>query len=226
MKPAPWPREEPLHERLLVVDPESGRIEDARVGELPRFLGPSDVVVVNDAATLPASLRTVEGDVEMRLMGRLADDRTYRALLFGEGDFSTPTELRPPPPEVRRGSVLSFGSGLSASVVWVDPSAPRWCHVRFDREGAALFRALYAAGAPIQYAHVARPLPLWHVQSAFAGRPWAFEAPSAGRPFTWELFTSLARAASPSRGSRTPPASLRRAKARSTRGFRFPSAIW
>jgi S-adenosylmethionine:tRNA ribosyltransferase-isomerase len=150
-----------------------------------------DVLVVNDAATLPASLRTIGGDVEMRLMGRLGDDRTYRALLFGEGDFRMPTEHRPPPPEVPEGSVLSFASGLSARVVWVDPSAPRVCHVRFDRDGVALFRALYAEGAPIQYAHVSRPIPLWHVQSAFASRPWAFEAPSAGRPFTWELFRRL-----------------------------------
>jgi S-adenosylmethionine:tRNA ribosyltransferase-isomerase len=191
VKAAPWPREEPLDERLLVVDSQNGRLEDAHVGELPRFLRSGDVLVVNDAATLPASLRTVGGDIEMRLMGRLGDDRTYRALLFGEGDFRTPTESRPPPPEAREGIVLSFASGLSARVLWVDPSAPRFCHVRFDRDGVALFRALYSEGAPIQYAHVARPLPLWHVQSTFASRPWAFEAPSAGRPFTWELIARL-----------------------------------
>jgi S-adenosylmethionine:tRNA ribosyltransferase-isomerase len=191
VKAASWPREEPLDERLLVVDPRSGGLQDARVGDLPRFLRASDVLVLNDAATLPASLRTAAGDVEMRLMGRLGDDRTYRALLFGQGDFTTPTEHRPPPPALREGAVLSFASGLSAHIVWVDPSAARFCHVRFDRDGVALFRALYADGAPIQYAHVARPLPLWHVQSAFAARPWAFEAPSAGRPFTWELFARL-----------------------------------
>lgn len=191
MKAASWPRDEPLRERLLVVDPRAERLEDARVEDLPRYLRASDVVVMNDSATLPASLRTSAGDVEMRLMGRLGDDRTYRALLFGEGDFTTPTEHRRPPPVVSEGTMLSFGSGLSARVVWVDPSAPRFCHVRFDRDGVALFRALYAAGTPIQYAHVGRPLPLWHVQSAFAARPWSFEAPSAGRPFTWQLFARL-----------------------------------
>jgi S-adenosylmethionine:tRNA ribosyltransferase-isomerase len=63
--------------------------------------------------------------------------------------------------------------------------------VRFGRDGVALWRALYAAGKPIQYSHIARPLSLWHVQSGFASRPWALEAPSAGRPFTWGLLGRL-----------------------------------
>ncbi|HEX4335712.1 MAG TPA: S-adenosylmethionine:tRNA ribosyltransferase-isomerase [Polyangiaceae bacterium] len=87
--------------------------------------------------------------------------------------------------------VVDPANGLSAVVVSVDPDAPRLCRVRFDRDGAPLFRALYAAGRPIQYAHVAKPLPLWLVQSTFASRPWSFEAPSAGRPFTWSLLARL-----------------------------------
>ena len=60
-------------ERLLVVDPVSRAIDDRRVDDLPRLLRAGDVLVVNDAATLPASLvgRTAAGaPLELRLLGR------------------------------------------------------------------------------------------------------------------------------------------------------------
>jgi len=176
---------------MLVVDSTSGVLRDSRIDNLPSYLLPGDVVVVNDAATLPASLHTEARDLEMRLLARLGDDASYRALFFGPGDFRTPTENRPDPPALHEGALLSFDLGLRARIVAVDPASPRVADIRFDRRGAELFRALYKAGRPIQYAHVAAPLPLWHVQSAFAGRPWAFEAPSAGRPITWGLLVRL-----------------------------------
>jgi S-adenosylmethionine:tRNA ribosyltransferase-isomerase len=194
MKAAAWPRGEPLAERLLVVDPITERIEDATVGDLPRHLHAGDVLVVNDAATVPASLHTESGAIEMRLLARLGDDATYRALFFGPGDFHTPTEHRPEPPSLAEGTTLTFVGGLHARVLSLDPGAPRLAHIRFDRTGTALFRALYRAGKPIQYSHVPQPLPLWHTQSAFASRPWAFEPPSAGRPLTWGLLRTLLQA--------------------------------
>jgi S-adenosylmethionine:tRNA ribosyltransferase-isomerase len=54
-----------------------------------------------------------------------------------------------------------------------------------------MWRAIYDEGRPVQYAYVERPLGLWHVQSAFAARPWAVELPSAGRPLTVGLLTRL-----------------------------------
>lgn len=191
MKAAAWPRAEPLEERLLVIDPASGSLRDAILDALPSYLSTGDVVVVNDAATLPASFHTTSRDIEMRLIARLGDDATYRALFFGQGDFRTPTEKRPDPPALTEGAVLSFDFGLRARIVALDPASPRLADIRFDRTGADLFRALYKAGKPIQYAHVAAPLPIWHVQSHFAARPWAFEAPSAGRPLTWGLLVRL-----------------------------------
>jgi S-adenosylmethionine:tRNA ribosyltransferase-isomerase len=191
VRAAAWPRPEPLEERLLVVDPKSGVLHDSRIEALPSFLSPGDVVVVNDAATLPASLHTEARDLEMRLIARLGDDATYRALFFGAGDFRTPTENRPDPPALREGAWLTFDFGLRARIVTLDPASPRLADIRFDREGTSLFRALYRAGKPIQYAHVGAALSLWHTQSAFAGRPWAFEAPSAGRPLTWGLLVRL-----------------------------------
>lgn len=56
MKPATWPREDALRERLLWIDPSADSFGDATVGDLAKFPRPGDLLVVNDAATLPASL--------------------------------------------------------------------------------------------------------------------------------------------------------------------------
>ncbi|WP_437595781.1 S-adenosylmethionine:tRNA ribosyltransferase-isomerase [Sorangium sp. So ce590] len=89
MSPAAWPRDNPLSERLLHVDPRLGRLRDARIADLPALLEPGDLLVVNDGATLPASLDGAAGRgaaVEVRLIGELSEGR-YSALLFGAGDW-------------------------------------------------------------------------------------------------------------------------------------------
>jgi len=191
--PATWPRDERVEDRLLVIDPASGELRDARVHELPRHLAPGDLLVLNDAATLPASLPAHTGAgarVELRLAMHLGDAR-WRAVLFGPGDWRTRTEDRAPPPSVRPGNELRIGPELAAIVEHVDPRHPRLLAVRFSVSGAALWAALYRHGHPVQYAHVAGDLELWHVQTPFASRPWAAEMPSAGRPLAWSVLSEL-----------------------------------
>lgn len=184
---APQPGFHP--ERLLVIDPLTGRFGDYRISELPRLLGPTDALVVNDAATVPASLR-VDAELELRLIAA-EPDGSFRAVAFGAGDFRQPTEARGTPRSSSPGDVLSLGPTLNATVVEVDATDPRLLRVRFDRSGAALWSALYRYGKPIQYAYAAKPLRLWDVQNRYAARPWAFELPSAGRPLTFELLFEL-----------------------------------
>lgn len=190
---APKPRPEPLDERLLLVDPRRNALSDARIRDLSSLLHPGDLLVVNDAATLPASLAAADGTFELRLFSQKRDE-TYEAIVFGAGDFRTPTEKRPAPPSHAIGDVLEFRGGLRARVTGVDSTEQRVVEVTFDRRGAAFYRALYAAARPVQYAHVPEPLDLWTVQNRFAARPWAFESPSAGRPLTWGLLLAVRRA--------------------------------
>lgn len=200
MSPASWPRDEPLNERLLVVDRGRARWDDARVGELARYLRAGDVLVVNDAATLPASLHaTVRGSrIEVRLLAQeTADARRWTAVLFGEGDWRTRTEDRPAPPRLQKGERLVFGAELAAQILAVDDASPRLVKIAFDRAGEALWSAIYLLGKPVQYAHIAAPLELWHTQTRYAGRPVAVELPSAGRPLTLDLLRSLERAGIP-----------------------------
>jgi S-adenosylmethionine:tRNA ribosyltransferase-isomerase len=193
--PARWPRSEPLDERLLVIEPDTGTFQDARVRDLVRFLRPGDALVVNDAATLPASLRaTTEAGVEVEV--RLLGDRgaaEWSAVLFGEGDWRTRTEDRSPPPRLSPGSRLRFGDDLAATVTLVHEVSPRLVDLRFDARDEALWSALYAHGKPVQYSHVRGPLALWHVQTAYGARPWAAEMASAGRPLTWDLLLEAKR---------------------------------
>lgn len=195
MTAASWLREGAA-QRLLVLDAARAEIEDAHLRDLPRFLRAGDLLVVNDAATLPASLRGRDpqgAPLELRILGRPRDDGTWDGALLGDGDWRTRTEERPAPPAVHAGALLAFAAGLQARVIEVDAGTPRRLRIAFDREGAELWQALYAAGAPVQYAHVARPFALWNVQTPYAARPWASELPSAGRALAWEQLLALRR---------------------------------
>jgi S-adenosylmethionine:tRNA ribosyltransferase-isomerase len=187
-RPAASPRA-PLAERLLHVDPGQSSFGDHAFPDLPSLLRPGDLVVVNDAATLPASLPLEDVDAEIRLLTHETDG-TFRAVVFGAGDYRTKTEERPQPPLFATGRVLSFGA-LRASIVGVDPTEPRLVRLRFDRDGRELYRALYEVGRVVQYSYVERPLKLWDVQNRYASRPWAFEPPSAGRALTFGILGEL-----------------------------------
>jgi S-adenosylmethionine:tRNA ribosyltransferase-isomerase len=190
--PARWPRENASQERLLHVDPHTGALRDGRIGDLAEILRPGDLLVVNEAATMPGSLRGhAPGGtpIEVRLLGEL-ETGVFRAVLFDGADWRTATERRAPPPVLPAGSRIDFDH-LSASVERVAPLSPRLVELRFDRSGIALWSALYRVGRPVQYSYASGSLELWHVQVAYASRPWAAEMPSAGRPLRWELLLAL-----------------------------------
>lgn len=196
MRAATAPRERPHEARLLWIDPQASRWTDATVADLPCFVRRDDLLVVNDAATLPVSLRarTVLGaPVEVRLAGAPAGPE-WLAVLFGAGDWRERTEDRALPPSMTAGDRLIFVSGadgFEATIVAVSVISRRLVTLRFDREGSAFWDALYRSGRPIQYSYLSGPLDLWDVQTPYASRPWAAEPPSAGLPLGWGLLSKL-----------------------------------
>ena len=182
------PAMEQAPERLLHVDPRRGTLTDTRIDALPDLLRPGDLLVVNDAATLPASLGgTVRGEpIELRLAGQ-EPDGTWRAVAFGSGDWRTPTENRPPPPALAPGDELRLGPGLRARVLARSEVSGRLVSIRFESPAERFWPALYLRGRPVQYAYEPLPLLLARVQTPYAARPWASEMPSAGRPLRVEL---------------------------------------
>jgi len=194
---ATWPRPS-ASARLLRVDPQGEALGDGRVRDLPEILRPGDLLVVNDAGTLPASLcgESRSGPVEVRLAGPPADGPAHRgrwtAVLFGAGSWKERTEDRPAPPRLDPGDRVFFGGGaLSADVIALSVVSPRLVELRFDRDDDALWPVLFRVGRPVQYSHLRGPLSLWHVQTAYGARPWAVEMPSAGWPLVLPLLRRL-----------------------------------
>jgi S-adenosylmethionine:tRNA ribosyltransferase-isomerase len=196
MKAASRPTQRPRDARLLVID-RHGELHHAERSHLARWLRPGDLLVANDAATLPASLhgthlRTGE-PIEVRLAGRasLRVDavHTFTAIVFGAGDFRTRTEDRPPPPALHAGDRLQLGP-LQATVARL-LDHPRLIELRFDGDADAIWAGIARHGRPIQYAHVPQPLALWDVWTRVAALPVAFEPPSAGFVLDWQLLHAL-----------------------------------
>ncbi len=187
-------RTDPRAQKLLVVDANRSTLSDRRFDSLPSLVQEGDVWVLNDAATLPASLTGSVGDraVELRLMGEREDGR-WRAVLFGEGSWRDDTDHRPAPPRLTVGRTIALGDCLSARVVEVDPRSSRLLVVDPEPGGDAFWRSLYAIGRPIQYSYLPREMSLGELTTGYASRPWAVELPSAGRPLTAALLASLRR---------------------------------
>ncbi len=178
-------------ERLLVVDARSGTIEHVSANELSSYIREGSVVVLNDAATMPASIFGMRASdrapVEVRLAGR-ALSNGFHAVVFGAGDWRTPTELREII-SVKRGERFLLGS-LEAEVADVSST---YSILEFSANGLELLRQLLALGRPVQYSYLERSVTLEEVQTSYADRPWASEMPSAGRPLTWSVILDLQR---------------------------------
>jgi S-adenosylmethionine:tRNA ribosyltransferase-isomerase len=161
------------------------------------FLRPGDLVIANDAATLPASLSGVYlptgSPVEVRLAGRRSltpdDVRRFSAIVFGAGDHRTRTEDRPLPPRLVSGDRLALGP-LLATVEGL-LGHPRLVSLRFEGAPDAIWAGLARHGRPIQYAHIPAPLSLWDVWTSIAGPPVAFEPPSAGFALDWRALSAM-----------------------------------
>lgn len=180
--------------KLLFVDTR-GEMRHFKSSDLANLLRPGDIVVANDAATLPASLHGTHAPtgapIEIRLAARTSFDEAMRftAVLFGAGDHRARTEDRPSPPPVVRGDRLLLGP-LIATVEGMLGHG-RLIVLRFEGAPDAVWAGIARHGKPIQYAHVAERLALWDVWTKIAGPPVAFEPPSAGFALDWSMLSAL-----------------------------------
>jgi S-adenosylmethionine:tRNA ribosyltransferase-isomerase len=182
--------------KLLTLDA-GGTVRDVPRTELASLFSPGDLVVANDAATLPASLRTIhEGTgkpVEVRLAAWVSagDPSRFIALAFGAGDHRMRTEDRPAPPPLSPGDRLSLGP--LAAIVERLLGHPRLVALRFLGKREAVLGGIARHGRPIQYAHTEEPLALWDVWTRIAANPVAFEPPSAGFALDWRILGAWRR---------------------------------
>jgi S-adenosylmethionine:tRNA ribosyltransferase-isomerase len=186
----------PADAKLLVVDAQRNIIHVPR-STFVEFLRPDDLVIANDAATLPASLTGIHQpsgqQIEVRLAGRPSldpmDVSRFSAVIFGEGDFHTRTEDRPLPPPLTSGDTLVLGP-LQATVEAL-LGHPRLVSLLFCGTADEVWAGLASHGKPIQYSHMQTSLELWDVWTKVAGPPVAFEPPSAGFILDWEVLSTI-----------------------------------
>ena len=196
MIPATSPVQRPPGAKLLVVDATGGLRHADRV-DIVDYLRPGDLVVANDAATIPASLFGIheasDEKIEIRLAGRqsldLDDVGEVTAVAFGLGNHRIPTEERPLPPEFRPGDRLLLGP-LRATVLR-SLGHPRLLALAFSGKPDEIWTGIARHGRPIQYAHIVERLSLWDVWTRLASLPVSFEPPSAGFLLDWKLLAGL-----------------------------------
>ncbi len=196
MKAATTPVQRRPDARLLVVHAD-GRLDHAARTQLVHHVSPGDLVVANDAATIPASLGGFHepsgAAIEIRLAGRrslaVADVYNFTAIVFGGGDHRTRTEHRAPPPALRIGDALMLGP-LKATVMKL-LGHPRLVGLSFVGTPDEIWGGIARHGTPIQYAHIDQPLMMWDAWTRVAALPVSFEPPSASFVIDWAFLKEL-----------------------------------
>ena len=175
--------------RLLVVHG-NGRLEDATVRDLPRYLAAGDVLVFNDTRVLPAALKGVRPARD-----GVSRDVAVDANLVERIDGRRWLALARPGRRLKEGDTLEFADGFSAAISGRREGGE--IELTFDREGEALEAALDAHGAMPLPPYIARRRPAdakdrETYQTKFAGEEAAsVAAPTAGLHFTPRLLAEI-----------------------------------
>jgi S-adenosylmethionine:tRNA ribosyltransferase-isomerase len=175
------------HVRLMVAYRGSGTIVHTRFDELPAFLAPGDLLVVNTSATIPGALPAELPDgtsLELRLSTPAPNDSPNHWIIelrLGDAPF----------PGAHPGDEPALPGGGRAHLLARYATSERLWLARLHLP-EPLDGYLARHGHPIRYRYVDRPWPLDAYQTAYALEPGSAEMPSAGRPLTPELVTTLA----------------------------------
>ena len=166
------PLEERSASRMMVVNRDSGEIEHRMFRDLPGYLGPGDLLVLNDTKVIPARVLSDDGKIELLCLNRLS-----------------PTEWRclvRPGRKMRAGRSVTVG-GIAGTVAEV-----------FDN-GDRMIR--WAAPMDLdRHGHLALPHYMKRedemsdrdrYQTVFAREEGAIAAPTAGLHFTPGMLATL-----------------------------------
>jgi S-adenosylmethionine:tRNA ribosyltransferase-isomerase len=174
--------------RLMVADAAEDHITHAAFSELPEFLEPGDLVVVNVSQTLPAAVAARRADgsavrVHFATRAPKLDDR-WRVVELRSADGANPVRGR-------AGETITIGPTPELALVAPYASGSRLMLARLDGAGT-VEDLLRCHGEPIRYGYVSHRWPLEAYQNVYARVPGSAEMPSAGRPVTHRLISELA----------------------------------
>lgn len=169
--------------RLLVAAP--GSLHHAAFRDLPMFLRPGDVLLVNTSGTLAAALdaRREDGTRIVLHASTWLDDGTWIVELRASDGAG-------PVLDGVAGETLAISGGGRVTLLDADGARNRLWRARVDVDEP--FEAhLRRWGRPITYGYAMGCRPLADYQTVFAREPGSAEMPSAARPFTARLVTDL-----------------------------------
>ncbi len=173
--------------RMLVAHASTGSLESSTFRDLPNFLEPGDLVVLNTSATIPAAIEAESSDgtsLIVHLSSKLEADRWVVELRQKVGT-STQRWSGPIPSRslrLRGAASMELEDRYGASDrLWVAT-----LHVK-----GPVLRWLDTHGRPIRYGYVDRTWPIEMYQNVYATEQGSAEMPSAGRPFTCDIITRL-----------------------------------
>ncbi len=182
--------------RLMVSRGSNHRIEHAHFSNLPEFLEPGDLLVVNTSGTMNAAIKAQREDgleLELHLSTRLPAGIWTAELRLQNGSATIPFQ------SAQAGDRLQLAGGGRAVI-----HAPYSCGCdgREVKDGNRLWLVTLELpsapveyfqqhGFPIRYHYVKKQWPSEYYQTVFATETGSAEMPSAGRAFTAELVTRL-----------------------------------
>jgi len=159
--------------RMMVVDRARGTVEHRTFRDLPEFIRPGDLLVLNDSRVIPARLRTEDGKIELLLFEKLGTAR-WRA-------FARPGK------RTRAGARFPI-AGTTAEVEEVD-EADGTRVVRFDAEPD--LDALGRMPIPPYLGREDDAEDRVRYQTVYARTAGSVAAPTAGLHFTPEILAGL-----------------------------------
>ena len=165
--------------RLLVTTPDGSA--HAHFIDLPDILVPGDLLIVNESATIPASLPAEASMGSFTL--NLSTD--YGGGLWLAEPRWSPSEPGPLP--LTEGEDIRL-PGLTGRLVSRYPGLERLWFVHLQGDVQA---TLAKHGSPIRYGYLDSDYPLEAYQTVFARVPGSAEMPSAARPFTSQVVRRL-----------------------------------
>ena len=183
--------------RLLVSRRRQRPIAHARFSDLPRWLAPGDLLVVNTSGTLNAAMTA---STSARRGIRAAPVHPAAGRLLDRGSAAArATPRRSPYRHARAGDDASALPATARESRCLRRTRLPALSCRASRLWMAALQlpeplvdvSRTSSGVPIRYGYVTQPWPSAMYQTVFATEPGSAEMPSAGRPFTPELVTRL-----------------------------------
>ena len=175
--------------RLLVVYGD-GRLENANVRDLPRYLYPGDALVFNDTRVISAALKGIR-----HARNEQGSDVSVDINLVARSSESDWVALARPGKRLKVGDVIVINEDLRAEII--DKRSDGELALRFSLAGAALDQAIEVAGNMPLPPYIARRRPAdssdrQTYQTSFAGDDAkSVAAPTAGLHFTPRLLNEI-----------------------------------